>query len=540
MDQEEQKAAVANEVEETKKEEEEEEEVVVAAVSKLTSQDDDQIVGDDSDDRLVLLGDVLKEVDEIEENELNAKAVLGGSDETNCSYAADPPRQALYACKTCEMAVADPGTGAKHQAGVCLACSIHCHEGHDLVELYTKRNFVCDCGTDKFAAEANFVCKLFDKRGLLNESNKYNHNFDGLYCTCNRPYPDEEDDVEDCMLQCGICEDWFHGRHLQKSGRPLTKPRFLEVLCQACVSRNDFLRLYMDGGAFEGVGSTDGETAAATTTEATEATEATDKKEVTASTSTASTSSTAFTSFKTVVEDLSHRHSSLATIQEEEEEEKKSSEQGGGDKGGVIGSSSSSSKDQKPKTEESGSCKLVKLKASFIANRSAWRDLKLAKEAEKKEEAEEKKENNSLRTPAEEEEKDYHQPMPFFFTGQWRHLLCTCPSCLALYDWQQIPFITSLEDQTCYYEANSLKRVEEREEAAFASLPHVAKVELMQNLQGFQARLGQFFNRFAGTSEVVTKRHVEEFFEGEYRRREARKRQRTDGVPPSECGSAGR
>ena len=300
--------------------------------------------------------------------------------------------------------------------------------------------------------------------------------------------------------------------------------------------------LYMDGGAFEGVGSTDGETAAATTTEATEAT---DKNEITASTSTsttststASTSSTAFTSFKTVVEDLSHHHSSLATIQEDEE---KSSEQGGGDKGGVIGSSISSSRDQKPKTEESGSCKLVKLKASFIANRSAWRDLKLAKEAEKKEEAEEKKENNSLRTPAEEEEKEKdHQPMPFFFTGQWRHLLCTCPSCLALYDWQQIPFITSLEDQTCYYEANSLKRVEEREEAAFASLPHVAKVELMQNLQGFQARLGQFFNRFAGTSEVVTKRHVEEFFEGEYRRREARKRQRTDGVPPSECGSAGR
>ena len=301
---------------------------------------------------------------------------------------------------------------------------------------------------------------------------------------------------------------------------------------------------YMDGGAFEGVGSTDGETAAATTTEATAATEAPDKNEVTASTSTASTStastsSTAFTSFKTVVEDLSHRHSSLATIQEDEEM-KESSGQGGGDKGVIGSSSSSSSKDQKPKTEESGSCKLVKLKASLIANRNAWRDLKLAKEAEKKEEAEEKKENDSS-TPAEEEEKEKdHQPMPFFFTGQWRHLLCTCPSCLALYDWQQIPFITSLEDQTCYYEANSLKRVEEREEAAFASLPHVAKVELMQNLQGFQARLGQFFNRFAGTSEVVTKRHVEEFFEGEYRRREARKRQRTDGVPPSECGSAGR
>lgn len=105
----------------------------------------------------------------------------------------------------------DAATGEKELAGVCLACSNNCHEGHDLVELYTKRNFRCDCGSDKFASP-DFTCKLFDKRGIVNDDNKYNHNFAGLYCTCNRPYPDEEDTVHDCMLQCGICEDWFHGR----------------------------------------------------------------------------------------------------------------------------------------------------------------------------------------------------------------------------------------------------------------------------------------------------------------------------------------
>ncbi|MPC62056.1 putative E3 ubiquitin-protein ligase UBR7 [Portunus trituberculatus] len=42
-------------------------------------------------------------------------------------------RQALYACMTC-----CPADG-EQQAGVCLACSYHCHEDHDLVELYTKR-----------------------------------------------------------------------------------------------------------------------------------------------------------------------------------------------------------------------------------------------------------------------------------------------------------------------------------------------------------------------------------------------------------------
>ena len=28
-----------------------------------------------------------------------------------------------------------------------------------------------------------------------NSHNKYNHNFCGLYCTCDRPYPDSEDEV---------------------------------------------------------------------------------------------------------------------------------------------------------------------------------------------------------------------------------------------------------------------------------------------------------------------------------------------------------
>ncbi len=41
-------------------------------------------------------------------------------------------RQALYACDTCTPEGVPP-------AGVCLACSLGCHEGHTLHELYTKR-----------------------------------------------------------------------------------------------------------------------------------------------------------------------------------------------------------------------------------------------------------------------------------------------------------------------------------------------------------------------------------------------------------------
>ena len=47
-------------------------------------------------------------------------------------------------------------------AGVCFACSVECHDGHELIELYTKRGFTCDCGNDKFQDKCKLmVCNYF-------------------------------------------------------------------------------------------------------------------------------------------------------------------------------------------------------------------------------------------------------------------------------------------------------------------------------------------------------------------------------------------
>lgn len=140
-------------------------------------------------------------------------------------------RQALYACGTCAAGKTD------QPAGVCLACSLHCHEGHQLYELYTKRAFRCDCGNSKFP---HLTCTLTPNKEALNSDNKYNHNFQGLYCTCNRPYPDAEDEVEDEMIQCVACEDWFHSRHLQG----VTPPSYEEMVCNSCMESCDFLQSY--------------------------------------------------------------------------------------------------------------------------------------------------------------------------------------------------------------------------------------------------------------------------------------------------------
>lgn len=117
-------------------------------------------------------------------------------------------RQALYSCLTC---IPEAKETPEKRAGICLACSFHCHDGHELIELYTKRNFRCDCGNSKFG---NNKCNLFNEKCDVNEMNHYNQNFSGAYCTCHRPYPDPEDSIPDQMVQCVICEDWYHERHL--------------------------------------------------------------------------------------------------------------------------------------------------------------------------------------------------------------------------------------------------------------------------------------------------------------------------------------
>lgn len=187
-------------------------------------------MADLAEEQTVSLVDVLEEDEELEEE---ASAVLAGSDSDHCSYPQGyVKRQALYACNTCT-----PKGG--EAAGVCLACSYKCHEGHDLFELYTKRSFRCDCGNKKFR---ELQCKLFADKDEVNSLNKYSQNFFGVYCTCSRPYPDPDDQVEDEMIQCVVCEDWLHGRHLGCVVPDSVELQ--EMICESCMKKSPFLWTY--------------------------------------------------------------------------------------------------------------------------------------------------------------------------------------------------------------------------------------------------------------------------------------------------------
>ncbi|PWZ16392.1 putative E3 ubiquitin-protein ligase UBR7 [Zea mays] len=180
-------------------------------------------------------------MEDIEAVELEADLVLGGDEGKECTYAGGYlKRQAVFSCLTC---VPDG------VAGVCTACSLACHDGHEIVELWTKRKFRCDCGNSKFGGH---LCKLCPEKDSENSANTYNHNFKGSYCTCGRPYPDPEAKEQVEMIQCSICEDWFHGDHIglnsieeiprDEEGEPL----YEELICHKCSSVCHFLKLYPD------------------------------------------------------------------------------------------------------------------------------------------------------------------------------------------------------------------------------------------------------------------------------------------------------
>ncbi|KAG9628765.1 zf-UBR-domain-containing protein, partial [Aureobasidium melanogenum] len=153
-----------------------------------------------------------------------------------CTKPLGPLRQAIFACLTCNPPSASDGK-SHTSAAVCYSCSISCHGEHELVELFTKRNFVCDCGTTRVPSSAPCTLRINEstsQKGNVTgetpaENNKYNHNFSGRFCGCGEPYDPEKE--KGTMFQClglgtvedgGCGEDWWHPECLM--GLPRVQP----------------------------------------------------------------------------------------------------------------------------------------------------------------------------------------------------------------------------------------------------------------------------------------------------------------------------
>lgn len=128
-------------------------------------------------------------------------------DPQHCTFHDGSIRQQLFVCATC----------MKKNKGqcnaVCYSCSIQCHSDHDLVELFTKRGFACDCGTERMRSFGGCnLRKNFDALDIPERTNKYGHNFEGRFCSCDEPYdPTKERGVMfQCLFGDACNEDWYH------------------------------------------------------------------------------------------------------------------------------------------------------------------------------------------------------------------------------------------------------------------------------------------------------------------------------------------
>ncbi|KAK8096462.1 hypothetical protein PG999_012406 [Apiospora kogelbergensis] len=157
--------------------------------------------------------------------EADAREALPYSIE-NCTKQLGNLRQSVFACLTCHPPPANPDSSSTHTpAGVCYACSVQCHGEHELVEIFQKRNFTCDCGTTRFTAEQPCTLRLHpatNTKGNVHSeaadpANKYNQNFRNRFCSCSIDYVAQEQ--KGTMFQClglgthetgGCGEDWYH------------------------------------------------------------------------------------------------------------------------------------------------------------------------------------------------------------------------------------------------------------------------------------------------------------------------------------------
>ncbi|RCI12865.1 hypothetical protein L249_0561 [Ophiocordyceps polyrhachis-furcata BCC 54312] len=141
----------------------------------------------------------------------------------SCTKILGPLRQSVFACLTCNPPPASADQGWT-PAGVCYACSVQCHGEHNLVEIFLKRNFTCDCGTTRIPSTSPCSLRVNKetktKGGVVSEeagANQYNQNFRNRFCACECDYDPFQQ--KGTMFQClglgtpeigGCGEDWYH------------------------------------------------------------------------------------------------------------------------------------------------------------------------------------------------------------------------------------------------------------------------------------------------------------------------------------------
>eukprot|EP00300_Choanocystis_sp_HF-7_P015030 c18912_g1_i1.p1 GENE.c18912_g1_i1~~c18912_g1_i1.p1 ORF type:complete len:768 (+),score=162.92 c18912_g1_i1:41-2305(+) len=139
-----------------------------------------------------------------------------------CTYEQGYVTQNIHICSTCI-------EHSKQVFGICTFCKVHCHAGHETIDIGTRHDFRCDCGVSSRSLEK---CLLTDElKARVNKKNVYNHNFHLRYCVC------DGQDFGGIMVQCTSCDDWLHGECAGLEGEEeFDMDGDADFLCNSCIA----------------------------------------------------------------------------------------------------------------------------------------------------------------------------------------------------------------------------------------------------------------------------------------------------------------
>lgn len=167
-----------------------------------------------------------------EEDDDNQWRAVGDDVEAwQCAFEIGYARIQAFSCMTCaEAAATERGVDVADDsvaAVLCSQCARLCHSGHRLVELGVKSNVRCDCGNSRFPARQS--CNLRPDKPPSNVHNRYNHNYLDRWCYCDAPQGTVP------MVQCILCEDWFHDACVDAAVDISTAPHVdMDYICEGC------------------------------------------------------------------------------------------------------------------------------------------------------------------------------------------------------------------------------------------------------------------------------------------------------------------
>ncbi len=345
------------------------------------------------------------------------------------------------------------------------------------------------------------TCKLIPNKADTNPDNKYNQNFHGVYCICSRPYPDPDDEIEDEMIQCVVCEDWFHGRHLGGVSVPDSND-FQEMVCGRCMEGScDFLWYYNITSKEVKLETEDPsavvEVEKVLKTEAEQENSQEDHKEnpVSSGAKPAEVNTGSNSSESNILPDTSSNVNSASS---------------------AVAEAHPLTTEPTIKTQESTSSETSpqeKLSTAQAGTSSGERQAQMNEQSD----AEDKPAEKLCKLNELKRREIVKKGHATFWPSGWRSKLCTCQECKKLYEREQISFLLDeLDTMLAYEERGKVKHAGssqyQRGMEALTTLNRVQQVEVLHEYNDLKTSLSDYLQSFATEGKVVKRQDIDDFF----------------------------